>query len=246
MTSHCAPRRNPRDSSLSANWSERSWVPQGPSQRLELLLVDPEDAHVRVEHQPLADQAGRVGEPVGEPVRRREEQQTRGSDAVRAEDDDVRFLALLDALTVDVDRAGREALLVRRDLADPRAGHHLRAVLEGLRPHRRVGRALRPLRAAPHAGSGSLARCEVPDRLGANRVRRPATSASRARSCPPLPCVRVVRWEAAVTPAPAPTGTTGLPTCPRSACPGRSARSRASSRRRRSASRRRIRRASAA
>ena len=85
--------------------------------------------------------------------------------------DDVGLLPLLLPVAVDVDRAGGEAVPVRRDLPDAGAGDELRAVRESLRPHGRVGRALRALRAAPHARPRALAAGEVADLLGADRVR---------------------------------------------------------------------------
>ena len=134
---------------------------------LEVVLVDPEHAHVRVEHEPLADEPRGVGEAVRAAG---EEEQAGGADAVPGHDDDVGLLTLLVPVTVDVDRAGREAVPVRRDLADACAGDELRSVRESRGPHRRVGGALGARRAAPHAGARALAAGQAADVLGADRV----------------------------------------------------------------------------
>ena len=106
--------------------------------------------------------------PSGPPERRSRRAR---ADAVSGDDHDVRLLPVLVPVAVDVDRARGEAVPVRRDLADAGAGHELGAVLERARPHGRVRRALRPLRAAPHAGSRPLAGGEAPDGLRADGVR---------------------------------------------------------------------------
>ena len=184
MTSHWAPRRKPRDSSVSANWSERSCVPQGPSQVSRFVLVDPEHAHVRMEHEPLAHEAGRVREAVRVAVRGRQEQESRRSDAVRGDDHHVGILMVLLPRPIDVGRAGCKALAVDGDLAHARAGDELRAVREG----RPATSSCRSSSSRPWGSPTCRCRC-ARSRRGCRPPRsesrgRPATSASRARSCP--------------------------------------------------------------
>ena len=151
----------------------------GPEPALELVLVDPEHAHVRVQHEALADEARRVREPVGEPVRGREEQEPGGADAVAGDDDDVRRLELLLALAVDVDgarsRARARSTVISRTRAPVitfapccNADGHIVVSVELLAPF-----------GQPHMQvAGALAGGEVAHRRGADRVgRRPPVPA---------------------------------------------------------------------
>jgi hypothetical protein len=95
-----------------------------------------------MQHQVLADQARRVGEPVGKPCRGRSEQQAGRADPVAGHDHDLGRLEVLAPVGVVVDRAGGHAVLVRGDLAYPAARAQLNAGADGERPVGDVGAGL--------------------------------------------------------------------------------------------------------
>ena len=93
----------------------------------------------RMEHEVLAERAGRIGKAVREELRLGIEQESRRSDAVRAHHDDARSLLAQLALPVVVECALRASLCVQRDFAHARPRPELSALGEGLGPVSDVG-----------------------------------------------------------------------------------------------------------
>ena len=104
-----------------------------------------------MEHQVLADQAGRIGQPVREAAGDRVQQQPRRADAVAGDDDDLGRLELLDAVLVVIDDARGHAVLVGQDLAHAAMGLELDAGADRVRPIGNVGRGFCALRAGRRA-----------------------------------------------------------------------------------------------
>ncbi len=104
-----------------------------------------------MEHQVLADQAGRIGEPVRETAGDRVQQQPRRADAIAGDDNDLGRLELLDAVLVVVDDARSHAVLVGQDLAHPAMRLDLDARADRVRPIGDVSRGLGALRAGRRA-----------------------------------------------------------------------------------------------
>ena len=127
--------------------------PNWPCQLISGSSNRPGDVREGMHHQPLPDEAGRVGQPVRVRGARREQQQPRRADRVGRDDDDLRRLEVLAAVAVDPGRAGRQAPRVGLDLADAGAGHEPRAEGDRLGPVGQVGRRLGALVAARLAGA---------------------------------------------------------------------------------------------
>ena len=114
---------------------------------------------------------------------RREEQQPRGPDRVRREDDDPRRLEMLAAVPVDPGRAGGETSRVSLDPADARARDEARAEGDRLGPVGQVGRGLGALVAARLARAALDARpsAVVADRVDRVELRPPVPAELRVR-----------------------------------------------------------------
>ncbi len=136
------------------------------------------DLRIGMEHQVLADEAGRIGKAVREAAGCRVEQQPRRADAVAGDDDDMRRLELLDAVLVVIDHARGHAVLVGGDLAHPAMGAQLDAGADRVRPIGDVGRGFCALRAGRRAMAEiDAARAALIVRGRDRRVRRPPVPA---------------------------------------------------------------------
>ena len=131
--------------------------PNGPRQGFEILVVDSEHGGERMHHQPLADQARRIGKSVREARGGREQQKARRADAVGANDHHSRLLPALAAVLVDIDGAGRQPAVVDLDVPNPRAGYQTRAVFDRMRPEGDIGGGFGALGTTGHAGAAQHA-----------------------------------------------------------------------------------------
>ena len=133
---------------------------------------------VRMQHQILADESGRIGDAVRKLPRDRVQHQARRADAVAGDDHDLGRLEVLLSLAIVVDDARRHAVLVERDLADAAAGAQFDAGAERMRPVGNVGRRLGALRTARRAVA------EI-DAAGAAVISTVAMVESDAHQCQP-------------------------------------------------------------
>ena len=149
----------------------------GAAPAVRVLIEVAEDGAVGVEHQVAADEAGGVGDAVGELRGFAVQHDARGADGVAGHDDDVGADEAFAAVAVVVDDAVGHAVVADRDFAHAGAGAQFHAGADGVRPVGDVGAGLRPLGAA----GGAVG--EV-DAAGAAFVVR---ARDRAVAGPPVP-----------------------------------------------------------
>ena len=130
---------------------------QRPHVAVDAFVERAEEDGVRVEHQVLADEAGRVGDAVGELGRAGVEHQARSADSVAGENHSVRLLLLDVAVGVVVEHAVGESFAVYGDLPDAAVGLDLRAEGQRLGPVCDVGGSLGAASAADVARSAVVA-----------------------------------------------------------------------------------------
>src|SRR2546430_5078402 len=149
----------------------------------KVILEQADDGAEWMQHQPPADEAGRVGESVRRSGRCGEQQKTWRANAIGGKHSGRCFLKMFLAFPVHVSGTGNKSAPVRFEAANARAGDELHALAEVLRPMRDVHRTFRAFDATPHAG-GAL--CAGPERtVGA--------SGNRVGRGPPMPAKAVMR-----------------------------------------------------
>ena len=75
----------------------------------EVVIEQPDDSAERMQHEPLADEAGRIGQAIRKARVGRKQQQTRCPDAVGSEHDHGGILEMVLALGINIHGTGDQA-----------------------------------------------------------------------------------------------------------------------------------------